>query len=903
MWIKSVTVRHYRIHRDLKVKFDKNRTVIGGPNESGKSTLVEAAHRALFLKAKITGEGRESMVSRQGSDHPEVEVEFEDEGKTYHLRKRFSGPSGTAQLSEAGGATWQDDEAESRLAEILGVEPASGGRGAAERSARQWSHLWVRQGQSGDDPTEAASSQTSNLLANLQSGGAAAVMQSDLDSRLARTFSDERAAIFTGAGKPRAGTDLARAESQLNEAEEEVRQATNKVAERHEAANQLREAERTIRETDAVLPGLEADQKRNKEARDKVTELQHRIGAEETTAKDAHDRLESLTKAHREIAENEQELSKKESALGPTRKRRDSLEQVKTGAANALKKARQEAEVAREATQQERRKERLARAWTSVFEREKARDLLQKQWAEVASLREDVEAARRELAALPPVTRKALDRLGKLTSEQREARVALECMATGVEVRQSSTAVELDGEELPPGERRVIDGESEIRIGDSTTIHIIPGGGTGLSAARERAKNTANALAEALEEAGVATLEEASTRHAERTQIEKKIEGIEARIEARHPAELEDRLKQAEAESEKAKSAISQRSQGLSNLPKPADLEAAKAMLADGEEALQKQEKREQEAGERRQAAEKTLERAERELATHQSSIEEDLEAVRDLKAKLGVLVKSNGDEKTRLSALADLAAKDKAAAAKLEGSRQELASLNPEQLKLDQERLKRAILKAQEDRRAAGNEAAAAKAMLHRDGTTDPEAAQALAEAALASARERHATAERHAGAILLLADLFSEEQRSLADEFTRPLAEKVSIYLQCLFGRDARATVTLKDQAFESLRLARPEGTFDFTDLSGGAREQAAAAFRLATAEILADNFGGTLPLVFDDAFTNSDPDRVQALQRMLDLAASRGLQIIVLTCNPADYSGLGAETIKITPPLMKS
>jgi hypothetical protein len=31
---------------------------------------------------------------------------------------------------------------------------------------------------------------------------------------------------------------------------------------------------------------------------------------------------------------------------------------------------------------------------------------------------------------------------------------------------------------------------------------------------------------------------------------------------------------------------------------------------------------------------------------------------------------------------------------------------------------------------------------------------------------------------------------------------------------------------------------------------------------------------------------------LQRMLDLASSRGLQVIVLTCNPADYAALGTH-----------
>jgi hypothetical protein len=32
------------------------------------------------------------------------------------------------------------------------------------------------------------------------------------------------------------------------------------------------------------------------------------------------------------------------------------------------------------------------------------------------------------------------------------------------------------------------------------------------------------------------------------------------------------------------------------------------------------------------------------------------------------------------------------------------------------------------------------------------------------------------------------------------------------------------------------------------------------------------------------------------MLDLAARRGLQVILLTCHPAHYAGLGARTVTL-------
>jgi uncharacterized protein YhaN len=54
--------------------------------------------------------------------------------------------------------------------------------------------------------------------------------------------------------------------------------------------------------------------------------------------------------------------------------------------------------------------------------------------------------------------------------------------------------------------------------------------------------------------------------------------------------------------------------------------------------------------------------------------------------------------------------------------------------------------------------------------------------------------------------------------------------------------------------------------------------------------------LPVVFDDAFVNSDADRQRALQRLLDLAATRGLQVIVLACRAESYATLGAATVTL-------
>ena len=205
MRITSVTIRNYRIHRELKVDLDRSLTLIGGPNESGKSTLVEAAHRALFLKSRITGEVQKSMVSRIHAGHPEVEVCFDAGAESYRILKRFSGASGTSLLSALSGETWQGDEAETRLAELLGVDAASGGRGGGDRAAQQWAHLWVWQGRAGDNPSEHATTQKDSLLARLQASGGAAAMQSEFDAVVAGNIARQHETLFNKNGTSEEG--------------------------------------------------------------------------------------------------------------------------------------------------------------------------------------------------------------------------------------------------------------------------------------------------------------------------------------------------------------------------------------------------------------------------------------------------------------------------------------------------------------------------------------------------------------------------------------------------------------------------------------------------------------------------------------------------------------------------
>jgi DNA repair exonuclease SbcCD ATPase subunit len=185
--------------------------LIGGPNETGKSTLVEALHRVLFLKAAGGSQLRQAMVSTLHGGHPEVVLHFEVGGVRHELHKKFSGANGTAILSREGLPPLSGSAAESELARILGV----GTEVSRGEIPLQWAHLWVWQGKSGEDPTTYANDHQAALQQRLQAIGGDTLLTSPMDVRLAAHFAGEVDAQFKTGDQPKAGTPLALANDEV----------------------------------------------------------------------------------------------------------------------------------------------------------------------------------------------------------------------------------------------------------------------------------------------------------------------------------------------------------------------------------------------------------------------------------------------------------------------------------------------------------------------------------------------------------------------------------------------------------------------------------------------------------------------------------------------------------------
>jgi len=894
MKLLSATVRNYRIHQETTVDFDGALCLIGGPNESGKSTFIEAVHRGLFLKSRVTGDAQKSMVSECHAGHPEVEVAFTAENKTFKLLKRFSGTNGTTTLTEVGGKTLQGDAAESRLNALLQVEDMGGGRNIADRILQQWAHLWVWQGKSGTDPAADVAAEQSALLQRLQDDGGAVAVQSQRDAQIASAFAKRSEDLFTLKDKPRAGSELARAQAAYETALATHEEANARLNRLLQAVQDFEAAEGTIRRCTTDLEALTQRRAVLRSKLDDVGDLEARKKLQEPLAARAAEKLADLNKFNDQIESLQKNLHVLESAIAPQLALCDRARAKFQDQTARAQEANKKFEAAAIATRAIRQRRELARAWVEFFDCKTAHESLEKRSEEVAKVRETLDSLRESLAKLPELDAAALDELRAIKARGDRAKTALDAMASGIEVLASDLAVRIGDMDGIPGSTHTVTESTDFFVGQGVHLRIHPGGGGNLAETREEVRAAKSELLQALDAFGLDSLEHAVATLSQRDEFDTKLEREALRLRDLDDGSLEEACAAAQQALLAAEAEVERRALQFGAAPRPTDRPEALAWRTAEDSALEVADDDEAEAKAEANAANAALAEAERSLQAITAESESQREEISNQQAVLRSLVESHGEDESRRQCLKEFAEASAEAQKKLVEICQLLEVLQPEQLASDDARLERAHRTLESERQAAVEKRATTRAMLNLDGSEDPQAVLQNAEAQLESARIHHESTLRRANAIKLIHQLFEEQKKVLTDRFTQPLVERISDYLRGVFGPAARVVLTVEDTTFKGIQLVRPEqaGAVSFDALSGGTKEQVAAAVRLAIAEVLAANHGNALPVVFDDAFAYSDPKRVQDLQRMLDLAATRGLQVIILSCNPSDYAALGAR-----------
>jgi DNA repair exonuclease SbcCD ATPase subunit len=899
MRLLSARVRDYRLHRNCSVDFDSRFTVIAGPNQSGKSTLAEALHRALFLPVKTGGELLKGMQTDPFLNDPEVELCFEAAGQPWQLRKRFAGSRGSVSLRDAGGRSLQGDAAEERLAELIGTAAVPRNRGAADQLRERWGHLWVWQGSASTNPLELGGRgyDHDRLVERLQAGADLGI-QSPLDLAVIDSIEVRYGEVFTAGGANRApqvkrGSPLQLARAATEQAREALATIQVRIDQQAEAEAAFHAALEQLERLAVQIPELQRERGELEQQLTRSRELEAAIGQEEPILTAALKEHGELSRDLQQLIEQARLVSELEAAREPDTRKLEALRQQQPALETARAQTGEQLEALQASSLQ------AAQAVTAIETRQERLRLRLRQsrsQAKLASL-EQLTVRRgeleRHLALLPPISAADVEALRRLETALGEARVRAESLATGIEVIRAGQPVRLDGEDLPEGSSHLLTQRARLQVGDDVELRLLPGGGTSVAEASGAVEAAEQALARALQRWKVGTVEEAATVERRRSDLQAERERL---LEQAGPADADTLRREIQAIAA-ALAAQPDDPQAWPADPSSDDAaqasETLEARLAQLDRELQQVRKAREEAGQAERDQRGRLDGAAVELEAHRQAIATAEQALleRDnqlleARTRMEAVLERRCSQEALQAAVAAAEQQREASQSRLQSLQADLAALGADALRTQAQALEQSLATLTALREEASEARIRAEGRLHGDGQVDLHAEMEQKQAALESALAEEERLEKEAAMLRLLRRLLEEEQNAMGSEYSAPLTERIGRYLGEVFPEAPQPGLSYdaRGGGFQKLQWRRgDEAVFGFEVLSTGAREQFAAALRVAMAEVLAEAYDGSLPVLFDDAFANSDPERQEGIHRMLQQAADQGLQVILLTCDP--------------------
>lgn len=161
----------------------------------------------------------------------------------------------------------------------------------------------------------------------------------------------------------------------------------------------------------------------------------------------------------------------------------------------------------------------------------------------------------------------------------------------------------------------------------------------------------------------------------------------------------------------------------------------------------------------------------------------------------------------------------------------------------------------------------------------------------------ERHARRSHQrwcdrANAAELLLTVMKRHQSETNQRYAEPFRLELERLGKPVFGPTFEVAV---DEDLRIINRSRDGSVVDFESLSGGAKEQLGILVRLTGAALVAAD--DTVPVVIDDALGFSDPERLDAMCKVLGDCGREG-QVIVLTCQRDRYAAIAdAQFIELT------
>ncbi|CAM5218949.1 Energy-coupling factor transporter ATP-binding protein EcfA2 OS=Castellaniella defragrans OX=75697 GN=HNR28_000639 PE=4 SV=1 [Castellaniella defragrans] len=843
-----------------------------GPNESGKSTVVRAIRAAFFERYK-SASVEDLQPWGDSAAAPSVTLEFDWQGERWTLTKSFLRRK-RCDLDIAGTA-FSGEQAEEKLADLLGYQFA--GKGASK--AEHWGIpglLWIEQG-TGQDiqaPVQHAGGYLKSIL-----GQSLGEVASSAGDALIAQVEQEWLKLWTA--KKRTPTrEYAEALERQAQCEAQLGALDAQIATYREQVDRLAELRRR-QEDDAARP-WEA-------YRDQVAQAQQRLAEVQGWVREQRQDEQALQHARTSqqmcrdqlefFATQQNELIRRDQARDEAQKKLQACEletvEVQGQARRAQRRYRDTEAACAQAVRQEKRAA-LMREWQGL---EQQAAELQDRVRRVQALRAEWLAQQETLQALR-VDADALARLRALVRQRDE-----------IDLVQQSRATRLRYELLPERSIRIGDeaatGQGERLLLEAVTLDvegvgrlwIRPGGEDlgDLARRRDAAHGAVQALLAELRVDSLADAEQGAERHRELQESTRRAEVLLATLAPEGIEALLARQQQDARRQEALRAELAE----LGDPPTdPAPAVRAAETARDGALAQLKR-------------AEQAVSRHEQDLGLARQAVDNAQREWRQLEAALQA-----PDRREREQASSRQLLEQQAREASLQNAvakrQQQIESAHPEALELDIKRLGNAADAAETEAAARREELAGLVNRLEVLGASGLEEQRAECAQQVEYWGRRCAQFKRRALALDLLLELLRAQRQALTRQIQAPLQRHLQHYLQLLFAQ-SRLTVG-EDLVPQQLVRGdeRQESRGDYAALSFGAREQIGLISRLAYADLLREAGRPTL-VILDDALVHSDSLRLTQMKRVLFDAAQRH-QVLLFSCHPDRWRDLGVAAVEM-------
>lgn len=881
-------MRVHRLHlRDVKgvvdrtVDFpDTGIVVIEGPNEIGKSTLLEAFDMLLDPRAKATSQSKavKALKPVDRDAGPRVEAEFTVGSYRVRFAKQWlRGAATELEILEPVREQLTGEAAQHRLDGIL----------AASLDRPLWDAL--RFTQAGELGQMALTD--SAVLTEALDGASGVELHAADGAPLLGRVEAEYLRYYTPTG--RVGGELKAAVAVATAARDAAALAHGELLE----TQALVEEHQRLRERASALlaatDDLDARLQRFRKLDAVVAELVR--AHEEATA--------ALARAREDVVRARADLDRRERAaqeLADAATRLEAAEKQGVVDRQALDEATRQTVALAEARDSTRRDRDTARLVADRAQEDAehlaAREGLARlsdRLDRLVGLRADEAAARAALVAAVDVdagTVRALEsaerQLLQLRARQEasSARVSLESIAGSRSITVNGEAVDVRAGE----EREVpLRGGLEIELPGELRVVVRPGeGASELAGAVEEAEATLQELLAGAAVPDVSTAREAAT---ERATARARVRAVGERIADVLAGQTEQELKDEVASLRDRLSA--QAADRPADQVAPENLTTGRAVARaalkacrEAESAAEQAEGALAEHGHRTRQLEVRVEKLISVLETQTTRLEED-------RARLVEAQRSAPDEALR-QAVSDASTNYARVEARAAVTRRELDEADVDGVRArlaDAERACAAHAAEVEQVRHAQAQLQGKVELVSGEGRQE---VYDVALAEFARLRAELGAVHRRARAARQLWETLTRHREAAHRAYVLPYQEEIKRLGQVVYGDSFDVAVgedlTIRSRSLHGISVP-------FEQLSGGAKEQLGILSRLAVASLVESGEG--VPVIIDDALGYTDPDRLQRVSSVFGGPGQR-TQVVLLTCTPERYRQIAdATTIQLT------